>query len=94
MTRFLIQLHHATSDAPVEGHDSGTATSMATLRFVRADVDEWVRTEFASLPVMGEGTGGGGAQWGEECMDALECVRRKLGTFEDSMLEDADDGHV
>lgn len=94
MTRFLIELQEAACSAAAEGEGEGSSTSTGTLRFVRADVDKWMRDEGASLPAMGGGTGKGGMQWGEECIDALECVRRKLGTFEGYMPEDADDGHV
>lgn len=94
MTRFLIQLQEAAFGAAAEGYDSGSTASISTLRFVRADVDKWVRDECGSLPGMGEGTGQGDMQWGEECIDALECVRRKLGAFEEYMPEDVEDGHI
>lgn len=94
MTHFLVALQEATSGAPVEGYDSGSALSVGTLRFVRADVDNWVRAECASLPTMGDGPGEESGRWGEECIDALECVQRKHGPFENYTPEDAGEGQV
>lgn len=94
MTHFLVALQEATSRATAEGYASGSALSVGTLRFVRADVDNWVRVECASLPTVGNGPGEESARWGEECIGALECVRRKLGTFEDYTPQDAGEGQV
>lgn len=94
ITRFLIELQEASSGACAsEGEDTA---SVGTLCFVRADVDSWVRSECASLPMICAGADtnrgnekeGGGARWGEECMEALEGVRRKLSRVEDDESED------
>ncbi|EIW53121.1 uncharacterized protein TRAVEDRAFT_75246 [Trametes versicolor FP-101664 SS1] len=94
ITRFLIELQEASSGACTsEGED---AASVGTLCFVRADVDSWVRSECASLPTVAASSGAGegnekesgGARWGEECMEALEGVRRKLSRVDDDESED------
>ncbi|EIW53124.1 uncharacterized protein TRAVEDRAFT_53535 [Trametes versicolor FP-101664 SS1] len=48
MTHFLVALQEATSSAPAEGYDSGSALSVGTLRFVRADVDNWLQQSVIS----------------------------------------------
>ncbi|KAL1937310.1 hypothetical protein VTO73DRAFT_13874 [Trametes versicolor] len=45
MSYFLIALQEALPGEPAEGYDSGSASSVGTLCFVRADVDSWAAPE-------------------------------------------------
>ncbi|OJT01621.1 hypothetical protein TRAPUB_7925 [Trametes pubescens] len=99
ITHFLIELQEASTGASTSASEGEDAASVGTLCFVRADVDSCVWSECGTLLTIGVGVGGGkeggeAHRWSDECLEALEGVRRKLSRAEDDELEGDGDENV